>query len=110
MERYSRFEASGGPRVEEGPEGEDPKTRSAVDATSAATSATSRCWAAATARTVRATRAGAFGRQQTVPRTPGTLPTYGPLFAGMLTGVVVIVAGLTYFPVLALGPLAEGLS
>jgi K+-transporting ATPase ATPase A chain len=54
--------------------------------------------------------AGAFGRQQQVPRTPGTLPTHGPLFVVMLTGVVVIVAGLTYFPVLALGPLAEGLS
>jgi len=54
--------------------------------------------------------AGSFGRQQKVPVTPGTLPTHGPLFAGMLAGVVVIVAGLTYFPVLALGPLAEGLS
>jgi K+-transporting ATPase ATPase A chain len=31
------------------------------------------------------------------------------LFVGMLTGVAVIVAGLTFFPVLALGPLAEGL-
>lgn len=53
--------------------------------------------------------AGAFARQQKVPATQGTLPTHGPLFVGMLTGVVVIVAGLTYFPVLALGPLAEGL-
>ena len=43
------------------------------------------------------------------PQTGGTLPTHGPLFVGMLTGVVVIVAGLTFFPVLALGPLAEGL-
>ena len=39
----------------------------------------------------------------------GTLRTHGPLFVGMLTGVAVIVAGLTFFPVLALGPLAEGL-
>lgn len=54
--------------------------------------------------------AGSFGRQQKVPDTPGTLPTHGPLFIGMVVGVVVIVAGLTYFPVLALGPLAEGLS
>jgi potassium-transporting ATPase potassium-binding subunit len=53
--------------------------------------------------------AGALARQQTVPKTPGTLPTHGPLFVGMLTGVTVIVAGLTFFPVLALGPLAEGL-
>ena len=42
-------------------------------------------------------------------RPPGTLPTHRPLFVGMLVGVVVIVAGLTYFPALALGPLAEGL-
>ena len=39
----------------------------------------------------------------------GTLPTHGPLFVGLLVGVVVIVAGLTFFPALALGPLAEGL-
>src|SRR5262245_34614752 len=54
--------------------------------------------------------AGSLARQQEVPRTEGTLPTHGPLFVGMLTGVAVIVAGLTFFPVLALGPLAEGLS
>ena len=53
--------------------------------------------------------AGSLARQQQVPRTEGTLPTHGPLFVGMLTGVVLIVAGLTFFPVLALGPLAEGL-
>ena len=53
--------------------------------------------------------AGSLARQQQVPKTEGTLPTHGPLFVGMLTGVVVIVAGLTFFPVLALGPLAEGL-
>jgi K+-transporting ATPase ATPase A chain len=53
--------------------------------------------------------AGSLARQQQVPKTEGTLPTHGPLFVGMLTGVVLIVAGLTFFPVLALGPLAEGL-
>jgi potassium-transporting ATPase potassium-binding subunit len=53
--------------------------------------------------------AGSLARQQQVPKTDGTLPTHGPLFVGMLTGVVIIVAGLTVFPVLALGPLAEGL-
>ena len=53
--------------------------------------------------------AGSFARQQKVPETGATLPTHGPLFVGMLTGVAVIVAGLTFFPVLALGPLAEGL-
>lgn len=53
--------------------------------------------------------AGSLARQQQVPRTEGTLPTHGPLFVGMLTGVVLVVAGLTFFPVLSLGPLAEGL-
>ena len=53
--------------------------------------------------------AGSLARQQPVPATAGTLPTHGPLFVGMLVGVVVIVAGLTFFPALALGPLAEGL-
>ncbi|WP_395295750.1 potassium-transporting ATPase subunit KdpA [Kitasatospora hibisci] len=54
--------------------------------------------------------AGALARQQRVPATPGTLPTHKPLFVGLLAGVVLIVVGLTYFPALALGPIAEGLS
>jgi K+-transporting ATPase ATPase A chain len=54
--------------------------------------------------------AGSVARQQQVPETGGTLPTRGPLFVTMLVGVTLIVAGLTFFPVLALGPLAEGLS
>ncbi|MGW3076209.1 potassium-transporting ATPase subunit KdpA [Kitasatospora sp. NPDC001132] len=53
--------------------------------------------------------AGSLARQRTVPATAGTLPTHRPLFVGMLTGVVLIVVGLTYFPAVALGPLAEGL-
>jgi K+-transporting ATPase ATPase A chain len=53
--------------------------------------------------------AGSLARQRPVPVTAGTLPTWRPLFAGMLAGVVVIVVALTYFPALALGPLAEGL-
>jgi K+-transporting ATPase ATPase A chain len=53
--------------------------------------------------------AGSLARQQPVPATAGTLPTHRPLFVAMLGGVVLIVAGLTFFPVLALGPLAEGL-
>jgi K+-transporting ATPase ATPase A chain len=53
--------------------------------------------------------AGSLARQQPVPATAGTLPTHRTLFVGMLTGVIVIVAGLTFFPALALGPLAEGL-
>ncbi|MFI9328062.1 potassium-transporting ATPase subunit KdpA [Kitasatospora sp. NPDC052868] len=54
--------------------------------------------------------AGALAQQQPVPATPGTLPTHKPLFVGLLSGVVLIVVGLTYFPALALGPIAEGLS
>lgn len=53
--------------------------------------------------------AGSLARQGAVPETAGTLPTHRPLYAGMLVGVVIIVAGLTFFPALALGPLAEGL-
>ncbi len=53
--------------------------------------------------------AGSLARQAPVPVSAGTLPTHRPLFATMLAGVVVIVAGLTFFPVLALGPLADGL-
>jgi K+-transporting ATPase ATPase A chain len=53
--------------------------------------------------------AGSLAGQQHVPATSGTLPTHRFLFVGMLTAVAVIVAGLTFFPVLALGPLAEGL-
>ncbi|MFG2918302.1 potassium-transporting ATPase subunit KdpA [Kitasatospora sp. NPDC048298] len=53
--------------------------------------------------------AGSLAAQSPVPATAGTLPTHRPLFVGMLSGVVLIVVGLTYFPALALGPLAEGL-
>ena len=53
--------------------------------------------------------AGSLARQQTVPESVGTMPTYKPLFVGMLIGVILIVVGLTYFPALALGPFAEGL-
>ncbi len=53
--------------------------------------------------------AGSFAAQDTVPATAGTLPTHRPLFVGLLIGVIVIVTALTYVPVLALGPLAEGL-
>ncbi len=44
-----------------------------------------------------------------MPATAGTLPTHRPQFVGLLIGVSVVVTALTYFPVLALGPLAEGL-
>ena len=53
--------------------------------------------------------AGSLAAQDKVPATAGTLPTHRPQFVGLLIGVSVIVTALTYFPVLALGPLAEGL-
>ncbi|QJU55723.1 potassium-transporting ATPase subunit KdpA [Herbiconiux sp. KACC 21604] len=53
--------------------------------------------------------AGSLAAQSKVPVTAGTLPTHRPQFVGLLLGVIVIVVALTYFPVLALGPLAEGL-
>lgn len=54
--------------------------------------------------------AGSLAAQDAVPATAGTLPTHRPQFAGLLAGVAVIVTALTYFPVLTLGPLAEGLA
>ena len=53
--------------------------------------------------------AGSLAAQDKVPATSGTLPTHRPQFVGLLIGVSIIVTALTYFPVLALGPLAEGL-
>jgi potassium-transporting ATPase potassium-binding subunit len=53
--------------------------------------------------------AGSLAKQKPTPPTEGTLPTHRSLFVGMLTGVTLIMVGLTYFPALALGPLAEGL-
>ncbi|MFI7393129.1 potassium-transporting ATPase subunit KdpA [Streptomyces tendae] len=54
--------------------------------------------------------AGSLAGQQPVPATQGTLRTEKPLFSGLLVGAVLIITGLTYFPALALGPLAEGLA
>ena len=54
--------------------------------------------------------AGSLARQAPVPTGTGTLPTHTPVFVGLLGFVVVVVAGLTFFPALALAPLAEALS
>ncbi|WP_327678957.1 potassium-transporting ATPase subunit KdpA [Streptomyces sp. NBC_00467] len=54
--------------------------------------------------------AGSLAEQKPVPATAGTLRTDKPLYAGLLVGTILIIAGLTYFPALALGPLAEGLA
>ena len=54
--------------------------------------------------------AGSLAQQSHTPANAGTLPTHRPQFVLLVVGVVVIVAGLTFVPALALGPLAEGLS
>ncbi|MFB8090199.1 potassium-transporting ATPase subunit KdpA [Streptomyces sp. NPDC055992] len=54
--------------------------------------------------------AGSLAEQRPVPATAGTLGTHKPLFSGLLVATIMIIAGLTYFPALALGPLAEGLA
>ena len=54
--------------------------------------------------------AGSLARKKHVPESAGTFPTTSPLFVGLLTGVIIIVTALTYFPALSLGPIVEGLS
>ncbi|MEU2768336.1 MULTISPECIES: potassium-transporting ATPase subunit KdpA [Streptomyces] len=54
--------------------------------------------------------AGSLAEQKPVPETAGTLRTDKPLYVGLLLGTILVITGLTYFPALALGPLAEGLA
>jgi K+-transporting ATPase ATPase A chain len=54
--------------------------------------------------------AGSLAAKKQVPVTAGTFPTDSRLFVGLLIGVIVIVGGLTFFPALALGPIAEHLA
>jgi len=51
--------------------------------------------------------AGSLAQKKVVPVSAGTFPTHGPLFVGLLVGVVVIVGALTFFPALSLGPVVE---
>lgn len=51
--------------------------------------------------------AGRLAAATKVSASAGTFPTRGPLWIGLLIGVIVIVGGLTFFPALALGPLVE---
>jgi K+-transporting ATPase ATPase A chain len=51
--------------------------------------------------------AGSMVGKKTVEPGPGTFPTDGLLFTGLLTSVVVIVGALTFFPALSLGPIVE---
>ena len=54
--------------------------------------------------------AGRFASAKRLPASAGTLPTHRPLFVILLTGVALVVVGLTYVPVLLLGPVVESLS
>jgi potassium-transporting ATPase potassium-binding subunit len=53
--------------------------------------------------------AGSLARQGKTPDSVGTLPTHRPQFVGMVAGVTLILVALTFLPMLALGPLAEGI-
>lgn len=53
--------------------------------------------------------AGSLARQGQTPESAGTLPTHRPQFVGMVAGVTLILVALTFLPMLALGPLAEGI-
>ncbi|MBD2606379.1 potassium-transporting ATPase subunit A [Scytonema hofmannii FACHB-248] len=52
--------------------------------------------------------ADSMGHKPTVAETPGTLRTDSLLFTIVTAGVILILGVLTFFPVLALGPIAEG--
>ena len=54
--------------------------------------------------------AGSLGAKRTVPISAGTFPTDGALFVALLVAVILIMGGLTFFPALALGPIAEHLA
>jgi len=54
--------------------------------------------------------AGSLVAKKAVPESSGTFPTTGPLFVGLLVGVVLIMGGLEFFPALALGPIVEHLA
>ncbi len=54
--------------------------------------------------------AGSLAQKRAVAASSGTFPTTGGLFVGLLVGVILIVGGLTFFPALALGPIAEHLA
>jgi potassium-transporting ATPase potassium-binding subunit len=53
--------------------------------------------------------AGSLAKQGKAPESIGTLPTHRPQFVGMVAGVTLILVALTFLPMLALGPLAEGI-
>jgi K+-transporting ATPase ATPase A chain len=54
--------------------------------------------------------AGSLAAKRAVPAGPGSFPTTGPLWVGLLIGIILIVGGLTFLPSLALGPIADHLA
>ena len=54
--------------------------------------------------------AGGLAAKKYTPETAGSFPTTGPLWTGLLVGIVLIVGGLTFLPGLALGPIADHLA
>ncbi|MFY9349902.1 potassium-transporting ATPase subunit KdpA [Sphingobium sp.] len=54
--------------------------------------------------------AGGLAAKRYTPETAGSFPTTGPLWTGLLIGIVLIVGGLTFLPSLALGPIADHLA
>src|SRR6266849_1256742 len=53
--------------------------------------------------------AGSLVKKRVVPAGLGTFPTTGPLFVGLMIGVILIIGALTYFPAYSLGPIVEHL-
>jgi len=53
--------------------------------------------------------AGSLAKKKIAPESLGTFPVTGPLFSGLLVGVILIVGALTFFPALSLGPILEHL-
>jgi K+-transporting ATPase ATPase A chain len=53
--------------------------------------------------------AGSLAAKKRLEANAGTMPTHGPMFVGLLVGVVVLVGVLNYVPALALGPVVEHL-
>ncbi|RAP73191.1 potassium-transporting ATPase subunit KdpA [Paenibacillus montanisoli] len=53
--------------------------------------------------------AGSLAVKRIVPVTTGTLRTNTPLFTGILIMIILVIGALTFFPALALGPIAEQL-
>ena len=51
--------------------------------------------------------AGSLAAKNRIPQSSGSFPTTGPLWVGLLIGIIVIVGGLTFLPSLALGPIAD---